>query len=269
MIALQFLKKLKLQVQDGELQMVAASLAFSTVLSLIPFLAVSLTILQKLGGLESLYPQVEKMIFSNFSETAGGEGIRLIKAAILRMQSAKIGFWGALILIMTSTRLIHDMEVGINRVWNIENKRSLAQRVFFYWLAIIVFPFGLATLVAINSMRQLSEISNQIPTELVYISVFFLVLMFVYKIVPQVFVRWRSAVASAMVGALGLMSVHRLFLWFSRKVFNYSKLYGGLASIPLVLLWILLLWYAILFGAAIGASLQKKENSEEDESFAS
>ena len=269
MVGFRFFKDLKEQIQDGELQMVAASLAFSTVLSLIPFLAVSLTILQRLGGLESLYPQVEKLILSNFSETAGGEGIKLIKAAIMRMQSAKIGFWGALILIMTSTRLVHDMEVGINRVWNIENKRSLAQRVFFYWLAIITFPLGLATLVAINSMRELSEISHQIPTELVYLGVFFFVLAFVYKIVPQAFVRWRSAFASALVGALGLLGVHRTFLWFSHKVFNYGKLYGGLASIPLVLLWILLLWYAILFGAIIGASLQKKQDREYTSDFES
>jgi membrane protein len=250
-----YFRHLKNQMQDGELQLVAASLSYSTVLSLIPFLAVSLTILQHLGGLESLYPQVEKLILSNFSDTAGGEGIKLIRGALARMKFDKVGFAGALLLIFTSTRLIHDMEKGINRVWNIANKRSLAQRVFFYWLFILSFPFALATLVALSSMRQLSAVTNQIPSFVIYGVFLFLVLLFVYKIVPQTRVPWWSAMVAALVGSVSLLAVHKTFLWSSNKVFNYGKLYGGMASIPLVLIWILVIWYAILFGATISASL--------------
>jgi membrane protein len=254
-----YLRHLRNQMQDGELQLVAGSLAYSTVLSLIPFLAVSLAILQHLGGLDGLYPQVEKMILSNFSQTAGAEGIKLIRAALSRMQFTKVGFAGALVLIFTSTRLIHDMEKGINRVWNIENRRSLAKRVFYYWLIIVSFPFVLATLVAVSSMRELTALSNQVPSSVFYGVFFFLLLFFVYKIVPQTKVPWSSALIAAAVGSVSLLAVHKTFLWSSNKVFNYGKLYGGLASIPLVLVWILLIWYAILFGATISASLDTKK----------
>lgn len=251
-----YLKRLFRQIKEGELQLVASSLAFSTVLSLIPFVAVSLAVLQKIGGMEVIYPNVERWILSNFSETAGQEGIKLIKGALGRMMSGRLGYLGAFFLLMTSTRLIADMEIGINRVWNINNDRHLAKRMFFYWLLILIFPICLAGYVAIYYTKEYSDLSQQVGHGVFHATLLASILFFVYKFVPALKVRTSSALIGAGVGSILTITVHKGFLWASHTVFNYSKLYGGIAALPLVLLWVLLLWYCILFGAVVSASFK-------------
>lgn len=245
-----FFSRLKNQLQDGEIGLVAASLSFSTVLSIVPFLAVSLAVIQKLGGLEALYPKVEKLILSNFSTALGTDGLSLIKASLKRMTSSKLGSLGAIFLVFTSTRLIYDMERGIHRVWNIKNKRNFFQRITYYWLSILVFPFGLAIYTAILSTKEFHPMALQVAS-----IVFFLTL--IYKIVPNVKVPWPSAFFGSLIGTVSLLITNSLFLWFSKKAFYFGKLYGSIASIPLFLLWVLLIWYAILFGATASASYKK------------
>lgn len=253
-MALNYLRRLFRQIKDGELQLVASSLAFSTVLSFIPFVAVSLAILQKMGGMEVIYPKVERWILSNFSDTAGQEGIKLIKGALGRMMSGRMGYLGAFFLMVTSTRLIADMEIGINRVWNIENNRHLVKRMFFYWVLILTFPICLAGYVAFYSTKEYSDMSQQFGQEVLHAIFLGAILFFVYKFVPALKVKTISAIAGAFIGSMLTITVHKIFLWASHTVFNYSKLYGGIAALPLVLLWVLLIWYGVLFGAIVSAS---------------
>ena len=240
-----YLKKLYQKAKEGELHLVASSLAFSTVLSIIPFVAVCLAILQKLGGLESFYPKVESWILSNFSDTTGQEGIKLIKAAIGRMMSGKMGSIGALFLIITSTRLIADMDSGINRVLNIENQRGLVQRMFSYWLLILTFPFALAGYVALGTIKEFSGITKDLMPVAILVSMLFVL----YKVVPAVRIKSKEAFWAAVGGTVMTIAVHNVFIWSSHKIFNYGKLYGGIAALPLILLWVLLVWYSVLLGA--------------------
>ena len=138
---------------SGELQLVAGSLAFSTVLSLIPFMAVSLAALQYVGGLEAIYPKVEQAALQYFEGPTGAEGVKVIQKVFRRIQGGKMGGWGAVALVLASIFLIHDMERGIQRIWNITDRRPVYQRIFLAWLALILFPAGLAVYVAVNSIK--------------------------------------------------------------------------------------------------------------------
>ena len=89
-----------------DLSLVASALAFSTVLSLIPFLAVTLAALNYFDGLETLTPKVEVFLLENFNSTAGSEGIQLLKKGIARIQSGRLGGIGAFVLILTATRMM-------------------------------------------------------------------------------------------------------------------------------------------------------------------
>lgn len=237
------------QFKKGEVRLVASSLAFYTALSIIPFLAVALVIIQKIGGLEALYPKVERLLLSNFSDTAGHEGVTLIRGALKRMMSGKLGLLGAAFLIFTSTRLLQDMENSINRVWNHKNTRPLVKRVFVAWMIIFIFPFLLALYVAYNSVFKFSG-----GTHLILLIAF---LFSLYKFVPDRKVRFKSALISSILGAMFTAGVHKFFTLVTMQTFAYGKLYGGIAAFPLILLWILGIWYAILVGAIICASLEE------------
>lgn len=228
--------------------MVAASLAFTTVLSIIPFLAVALTVIQYVEGLDYLYPKVEALILNYFRGPAGSDGVLIIKKAFHRIQDGRLGTAGALALLITSTILISEMERAFHRIWKISNKRPLFNRIFLYWLAMVLFPFILAVFVALTSTKAVIAF---VPIEYIHTTLIFLTLLTLYKVVPATKVPWLGALLGASVATVGVGFLLNSFRWIYNGVFNYSKVYGGIAAIPAFLIWILLLWYVVLFGVAI------------------
>ena len=117
------------KLKSAELRLVAASLSFSTLLSLIPFIAVSLAILQSIGGMENFTLKVHGFVLSNFKGILGEDGIFLMHKAIKRAASARIGALGAIALVVTSGRLLWDFDRAIHKVFGLKNKRTVFTRL--------------------------------------------------------------------------------------------------------------------------------------------
>ncbi|MGZ3781942.1 MAG: YihY/virulence factor BrkB family protein [Pseudobdellovibrionaceae bacterium] len=244
------------QMRDGELQLVAASLSFSTVIALVPFIAVVLATFQSIGGLEILYPKVESFLLKNLREAAGSETTKFIRIFLKNINAGRIGSTGAVVLFLTSLRLLHDMEVGINRVWNMRTTRPFYKRLIYLWGLILIIPVFLAIYVGFTSLEQFEFIKQMTPVTntMVLVGSLFLI----YKMVPNTHVHAKAALISCLISSAGLFIVHKTYSTLAVKVFSYSKIYGSFAAFPLLLLWILTIWYVILGGVALCASLQKR-----------
>lgn len=243
-------------ILSGELQLIAAALSFSTVLSLIPFLAVSLATLQYVNGLETLYPKVESIALQYFQGPMGAEGMSIVQKVFKRIYAGRMGSWGAVVLILASILLINDMEKAIHRIWNLPDRRPLFQRIFFYWVSLIFFPMCLVVFVALTSLKIFGNVTTFIPISLLQTVLLFLALFLVYKVVPHTKVTSRSAATGAVLASIGLILLTKSFKWLSQSFFSWGKLYGSFAAIPALLIWILLIWYIVLLGAAITASFK-------------
>lgn len=246
------------QMRDGELQLVAASLSFSTAVALVPFIAVVLATFQSVGGLETLYPQVEALLLRYMREAAGSDATKFIRIFLRNINAGKLGTTGAILLFFTSIRLLHDMEMGINRVWNQPNTRPFYKRLIYQWALILAIPMILAIYVGFMSLEQFQYVHRVIPAQVS--NSLFLVgsLYFIYKIVPDVTVHVRAALISSLVASVSLFAVHRGYSILAMKFFAYNKIYGSFAALPLLLFWILTIWYVILGGVALCASLQRR-----------
>lgn len=252
------LKRVWQQVISGELQMVAAALSFSTILSIIPFLAVTLATIQYFDGFVSIYPKVEKAVLLNLQGPAGADGVAMIQKVFKRVHAGRMGAVGALALILTSILLLRDMESGFHRVWNLPNKRSLHKRIFYYWVLLILFPVFLAIIVALTSVKMWSDFSLVVPLEILRFGMLWFTLYLVNKIVPHTKVPPLSAMVGSLFSAIGLWVLFKSFKSLSTTFFKLDKVYGSIAAIPTLLLWVLFIWYVILFGAAITASFSGK-----------
>lgn len=247
------------QMEDGELQLVAASLSYSTVFALIPFIAVVLAILQYVGGgFEVIYPKVENLILRNFSDAMGLEATKALRDLLRNVSIAKLGVTGAVGLLVTSLRLMYDMEVGIHRVWNQKNSRPLYKRVFAYWLLMLAIPFALAFYVSLRSLRGIEVVGPLFHPILSSNTLLFVCVLLLFKYVPTAKVRWSSVIIAASLTCVTLFITQRIFAWATVALFTYSKIYGSFAAIPLLLLWILIIWHILLGGVALSASLHKK-----------
>ncbi|MNJ96822.1 ribonuclease BN [compost metagenome] len=247
------------QMRDGEMQLVAASLSFSTALGLIPFLAVVMATFQSIGGLEAFYPKVEGILLSYMREAAGGEATKFIRIFLKNISAGKLGTTGAVLLFITSIRLFHDMEVGIHRVWNHRNTRPFYKRLIYQWGWMLFIPMALAIYVGFTSLEQLKFVRAVVPPGISNAFVLVGGVYMIYKIVPDIHVSKRAAFIASLIASLGLYGVHKGYSLIAVKFFAYNKIYGSFAALPLLLLWILTLWYVFLGGVALCASLQKRQ----------
>lgn len=256
---------ISMQMKDGELQLVAASLSFSTILSLVPFLAVILATFQFMGGNDIIYSKVENLLLLYFKEAAGNQFTQIIKTSIRNIHTGTLGLTGGLFLIFTSFRLMHDMEFGIHRVWNIKNTRPLFKRIFAYWILMMMLPIALAIYAGATTMIRLNLGRAIFPGAFTAVWVLTGILYLVYKYVPELVVKKKSAFFSALLASIGVVAVHSTFSYVAVKFFRFNNIYGSFAALPIFLFWVLTIWYVILGGVAICASTQRRQLLELDQ----
>lgn len=245
------------RIQQAEIPLIAGSLSFSTALTLVPLLAVSLSVFHWLGGLEGLLKQLEPFILKNLVESSGVEFSRYLLRAIRRIHSGALGVTGVVGLFLASTKLFSDMEKAIQRVWLVKTKRALWKRLAVYWTVMFVGPLLLAALLGVIGSKDLGLIKI-FPRELFAAVCALFGLFAIYRWVPARPVEFRPAFASSLLATVGLALAQEFYAGAMRGLFRFSKVYGSLAGIPLFLLWVFLLWWIILLGATLTAILQER-----------
>lgn len=237
--------------------MVASSLAYTTILSIIPLLAVSFAIFHAFGGLDKLYNVLAPMVLSNLAEGTGDEVTKTLHQFVSNAHANAIGIGGLIGLIATSMSMLSSVEKAINKTWHTPVNRTLFQRISAYWLFITLGPLTFAVAVGVATSAEF-PLAKLLPGGngifILTIGMFFLV----YRWVPCCRVNWRYALASATVTSILLNLARVGYNLYTKEVMTYSKIYGSLGAVPILLLWVYILWIIILSGAALTAAMQRK-----------
>ncbi len=248
-------------IASGEIQLVAAALSFTTLLSIIPFFAVGLATLQYFDGLEKLSIQVQGLLLEFFKGAVKTEDVQTIKSIIRSFQPAKLGAVGAIGLLITSMMLIREMEKAFHYVWKIPNKRPLYRRVFGYWALLLTFPVIAAVLTSLSSVKAIVWATSGLPKSLTQFLFATAICTAMFKAVPNTKVLWSSGLFGGLVSGLGIAGLIQFYGAATAHLFSYSKFYGGLASVPAFLIWVLSLWYVVLLGVAVTSIWNKSASS--------
>lgn len=249
------------QFNEAQLLLVASSLAYTTILSIIPAIAVSFSIFKAFGGASQLYERIEPFIIENLAEGADDQALTAIRSFINNAHAGAIGTGGLIGLIVTTMSMLASIEKAINRIWRVEVERPLFQRITSYWFFVTLGPLGFS--VALGAATSgAAPITQFLPSGtgifLLTIGIFYLV----YKYVPHCKVKWQPALLSAVVTAV-LWNLARIsYALYTEKAVTYDKIYGSLAAVPVLLLWIYIIWVIILSGAALTAGLQRRFSLE-------
>lgn len=244
-------------INDAQLFMTAASLAYTTILSIIPVLALSFVIFRAFGGLEKLYATLEPFILSNLSQGTSEDVMLKMKGFINNVSIGTISAGGFVGLVFTSMSLMLNIENSFNRIWKVENTRSWFHRIASYWLFITLGPLAVSIALGIATTSRL-PLSNLLPSWSGAFALAACILTLTYKYVPNTRVRAKYAFISGFWTAIvwGLSRVgYELYI---EKFASYNKIYGSLAAVPILLFWIYLMWLMVLAGAALTATLQKR-----------
>jgi membrane protein len=258
------MRKFLAQVFDefSEIRFAASSLAFSTLLSLIPFLIIVLAVLQSIGGLETFYPRIEGLMINYLKEATGSTVSQYIKNSLSHFQPRTLGVTGGVLLLLASLGLIRHIDMAFHRIWKIKITTPIYSRIWIYWIILVTIPIILALFTGLKSVNYISNLSQQVEHQVLFTLCTSLFLFALYKIIPHTTVHFRSAAIPAILVAITMNLVQNSFLWLSMKVFKQNKIYGSLASFPIFLVWLLTVWYVILTGVSLSAFLQNRQSKK-------
>lgn len=242
--------------------MVASSLSYTTVLSIIPVLAVSFSIFQAFGGMSKLYATIEPFILQNLAEGSSDEAMEAIRKFIGNIHAGAVGAGGLVGLIVSCMSMLGGAEKGIHQVWGVPNTRSFFHRIAAYWLIITLGPLALAIGLGFATSSDL-PLQSILPSGTGIFGVTILLFFLIFKYVPSTRVNSTAALISAALTAVAWNLARILYGFYNAKVLTNSKIYGSLAAIPILLLWIFIAWLIVLTGSAFSVALHRRFNREE------
>lgn len=259
---LQIMAMVSRDLMEGMLTLRAMSLVYTTLLSIVPLLAVSISVLKGFGVHNQLEPALVSLL-----APLGERSAELSARIVGFVDNMKIGVLGALglsMLIFTVVSLIQKIESAFNYTWRLQSNRNLMQRFSNYLSVVLVGPVLIFSAVGITAslssntvlnyindlpyMSDLVHFSGKLIPYLLIIGVF----SFIYLLVPNTRVKPKSALLGAVVAGLLWETSGLLFTSFvGGSTSKYTAIYSGFAIMLVSMIWLYLSWLILLIGSSI------------------
>jgi membrane protein len=253
---------------DERCAQAAAALSFSTLLSLVPMIAIAVAIIARLPFAEGLSKSLEHFLLANLLPDRAGT-IIVKYVGEFTHKTGQLTLIGGLVLMATALVQMLTIEHTFNAIWEVRENRPLLRRVAMHLLALLLGPlvFGaslaLTTFIASASYGLVQEPFWAKADLLKAVTFAFMTAMFalLYWAVPNRRVVPWHAVFGGLLAALGFALMQRLFGLYVAKLPTYTVVYGAFATIPIFLLWLYLSWGVILVGALVVAELPARPSA--------
>lgn len=258
---LRFLAALVWEVRAGALTLRATGLVYATLLSLVPFLAVTFSVLKAFGAHFQIAPLLAPLL-----EPLGERGAEIISRVIQFVDNLRVGVLGAAglaALFFTVISLLEKIEEALNAIWRVRRSRSLGRKFSDYLSAVLVGPVLVFVAFALTAAAQshwlvqrvlafqpfgvLVVLGSQI-TPLVFLCIAF---TFLYRFVPYTRVRLASALVGGAAAAILWQLAGAGFAAVVAQSPRYAAIYSGFAVLILFLIWLYVAWLVVLVGGVV------------------
>jgi membrane protein len=247
--------------QDRCAQM-AASLTFTTLLSLVPLITIALTLFSAFPVFENFSSQIKSFLLSNMMPETGGKMISRYVEQFAE-SAAKLTAVGIVFLALTAMLMMHTIDEAFNTIWNVSRPRTMVQRVLIYWAGLTLAPLLIGGSLSLTSWLAGMSLgyAKQVPEfDVVMLKVTPVLLTtlafsLLFRVMPNRYVPLRHAFIGGAAAAAAFESMNTAFAYYIAHFPTYKLVYGAFASIPIFLLWIYLSWLTVLLGALITSSL--------------
>ena len=253
-------------IMSGQLTLRAMSLVYTTLLSVVPLIAVSFSVLKGFG----VHKELEKYLYVVL-EPLGQKGIEItdqVMALVDNVNGGVLGGIGLAFFIYTAISMVQKIEESFNYVWYVTKPRSFATRVVEYSTVLIVGTLAVGIAVRtiasfgkddiVVSMQESSmlaplfELVSAITPYAAIIAIF----SFLYKFMPNTNVKLSSAVVGGAAGGFLWVSTSQIFGLFLATSTNRQAIYASFAIAITTLLWLYLNWLILMIGSQIAFYFQ-------------
>ena len=260
-----FIKLFLFRSEQNRIAIYSGYLTYSTLLSLVPLIMVAFSIFTLLPIFDQATTQLKELAYDNFAPNASHMVQEYLDLFV--ENSKKMGIISILGLVVVAVMLISSIDNALNEIWHNTKKRSVILS-FVIYLAVLIFgPMFAGASIAISSYIFSLEMFEtdgifSFSHHLLKLMPFFLIWLlfsFVYLIVPNTSVKFKHAAIGALMAAFFFTLGKQLFVWYITTFPSYQAIYGVLATIPIMIVWIHLSWKVVLSGGQIASVLKDME----------
>lgn len=256
-------------VAQGEIRLWTMSLVYTTLLSMVPLLALSFSVLKAFG----VHNQVEPLL-DNLLAPLGAQAAEVSRRLIGFIEHMNVGVLGALglaMLVYTVVSLMQKVEESFNSIWHVTQLRPLGERFSRYLSVLLVGPLLVFAALGLTAAALSSSVARDVLSEEALGSValtagklmpYLLVIgafTFLYVFVPNTRVRWKPALVAGIVGGVLWQTAGWGFGAFVVSSTRYAAIYSSFAILVLLLIWLYVSWLVLLVGVAVSFYVQHPE----------
>lgn len=236
----------------------AAALAYTTLLALVPLLAVVFISLSAFPAFQQLGDEIERFIFNNFVPGVDDTVRNYLEAFVQKASSLRA--IGLIILIATVLALLGTIDNALNQIWRVRFKRRAVVNFLVYWAVLTLGPLLIGTGLAVSSYLISLPLVSDVETSLglkgklllaMPFLTSFLAFTLIYKIVPNRDVPLSHAAIGGFVASVLFEVAKRGFGYYITNFATHEAVYGAFAVIPIFLIWVYFSWVLVLLGAQV------------------
>jgi len=253
--------KLLLEFRKGQLTIRAASLVYTTILTIVPVLTVAFSVLKSIGVHNKLQP-----LLLQFLEPLGSRGTELTNTIVSFVDNVKVGVLGSIglaFLLYTVISSIQQVEGAFNYTWHVTRERTLGRKFRDYLSVILAGPVLLVSAVGITGTAMTLTVTKKLQAiaplgvlietagNLVPYLMVFLSFTLLYYLLPNTRVQFRSALVGGISAGVLWQTGGLAFTSFVVSSVQYPAIYKGFAILLLFVIWLYYSWLILLVGAKI------------------
>jgi membrane protein len=245
----------------------ASALTFTTILSLVPFFALTFAVLKGFGVHNKIEPLILEKVAAGNQET-----VDRIITYINNTNMTSMGAIGLVALILTVVSVLGNIEEAFNVIWGVKETRSFYRKFSDYLSVVITGPLLLLAAVSITTSLQSQWIVKWLVEKSYlgdallslfrlapYVTIW-LALVFLYIFIPNTRVRFRSALFGGVLAGTIWQLAQWGYIHFQVGVAKYNAVYGTLSLLPVFMVWIYTSWLIVLFGVEVVCAHQNIRN---------
>ncbi|MGB5344643.1 MAG: YihY/virulence factor BrkB family protein [Woeseia sp.] len=253
----------------GQLTLRSMSLVYTTLLSIVPLIAFSFSVLKGFG----VHEQLEPFLY-DFLTPLGTQGQQIgdeIMALVKNVNSGLLGGISLIFFIYTAISMVQKVEESFNYVWYVSEPRSFARRFTEYTIILLIGPVAIFAVLGIIASIQSDDamqwlLRNKALSPVVFLfaklTPYFIITLaftFLYKYLPNTHVKFSAALLGGLVGGFMWVSMGAFFTSFvvESESSRIPVVYRSFAVAVLALVWLYLNWLVLLIGAQIAFYFQK------------
>lgn len=240
----------------------ASALAYTTLLSLVPLLALMFAVLKGLGARGRL----EHWLLTQLGLSA--DVTDRIIGFVAETNAGTLTTLGVVALLFTAISVLGNVEASLNHIWRVRTGRVWWRKLSDYLSVVLLTPFlllagfGATSFLAEQEMLK-GLLANEVLGEawaqglrLIPYGFNVLALAIVYTVMPNRRPEFRAIVIAAVVAGISWQLVQVAYVQLQIGVARANLVYGALAQLPVTLVWVYLSWTIVLAGAEVAALLE-------------